>query len=304
MAKQLGIQIKGSIDGYSFYHDSRYGYLVRKTGGLTSKQYHTDNRYAAARDASSEFSNVSRAGKLMRNAFGEFAQQVKDGSMVNRLNKELIALKQLDNLYARGQRKPETMMTDPEANKWLRIFQFNEKVNLNDMLDRRDARHRVHQKGFKVKLKPKTFPQDTTHAGLTLVRTVIDFENNCFQTSSSRMAFVSADNPVETSLTIPACHSGKGIEILCLQVVFFEERNGDFLPLSGKVHGMGILKINTADPVANCSAKKKSVGTGMNSQDSKRARNRCAFRSHKRLLRGDYRLSRRDAFPVNTQLSG
>ena len=96
MAKQLYTQITGRMDGYSFYHDRLHGYLVRRTGGVVSQDYQTDVRYAAARDASREFAIVSRTGKLIRDALNPFIDQVKDGTMVNRMNKELKGIPHLD----------------------------------------------------------------------------------------------------------------------------------------------------------------------------------------------------------------
>ena len=85
MAKQIGSGFIGTVDGLSFYYNRVDGYLVRQTGGVTSKQYRKDKRYQAARDNSNEFCVVSSTGKLIREALGAFVQQVKDGTMVNRL---------------------------------------------------------------------------------------------------------------------------------------------------------------------------------------------------------------------------
>lgn len=227
------------MDDYSFYHDRMHGYLVRRTGGFTSKQYRMDERYTGTRAASSEFATVSRAGKLIRDAFSPFIDQVKDGTMVNRLNKELVALKQLDAIHEKGNRRPETMMADAEANKWLRIFQFNDGVKVYDLL------RKTKQEKATLCISPQVFPAGATHAGLTLVRTVIDFEKGCYETYSSRMALVSRDAPKEVTLTIHATHQLKGrvIEFCCLQVLFFEEVNNDLVQLKGKIHAMGVLEI-------------------------------------------------------------
>lgn len=167
MAKQIGCKITGSVDSYSFYHNRLHGYLVRRTGGVSSKQYQTDQRYAAARDASSEFAAVSKTGRLIRDAFGPFIQQVKDGTMVNRLNKELVALKQADTKNCRGERRAETMLADTEANKPFRIFQFNEQVKVYELLGLRlrSALSQDLQKYITVcyvNLLESTFPERAT----------------------------------------------------------------------------------------------------------------------------------------------
>lgn len=249
MAKQMGCTITGRIEDYSFYYDSSHGYLVRRTGGVSSEEYKTDERYTAAGNASAEFAAVSRAGKLIRDAFDPFIQQVKDGTMVNRLNRELVALKQADTKHCRGERRAETMMTDSDANKWMRIFQFNEGVKVFELFEGFPI---VNTSGASLNLAParpldSAFPEVATHAGLMLVRSVIDFEKGCFETRASRMVLVSKAGPFlhrqELSLSIDELPLMPGTEIVCLQVLFFEERDGDFVQLKGRIHGMGIVAI-------------------------------------------------------------
>ena len=254
MAKQIGSQTIARIDDYSLYHDRLHGYLVRRTGGVTSKQYKTDPKYAAARDASSEFAIVSKTGKLIRQALSPFIRQVKDGTMVNRMNKELVALKHLDNKHTRGERRPETMLADANANKWFRIFQFNEGVKIFDLTASFPIISRKQQ-GLNmntIKLLRAAFPVGATHVGLTLVRTVIDFEKGCFQTSASQICIHRRDamprvqsamlhTPKDAGHCIPKL---EGTEIICLQVLFFTEQNGTLVQLKGNVHSMGIVEIS------------------------------------------------------------
>jgi hypothetical protein len=249
MARQVGLVFTGKVDEFSFYYDRLHGYLVRRTGGATSKQYRTQERYAAARDASSEFTLVSRAGKLIRDALKPFVQPIKDGTMVNRLNKELVALKQKDTVHSRGKRRPETMMADGEANTYFRIFQFNEGVKSYELTKHFPAVIRKHDSLLMSisGLLPSAFPQGATHAGLTLVRAVIDFEKDCFETSSSRMAVVSCDNQDELFLEIQELPACAGIELVCLQVVFLKEQNGDLVQLPRAVHSMGIVAVGMVE---------------------------------------------------------
>ena len=249
MARQVGLVFTGRVDEFSFYYDRLHGYLMRRTGGVTSKQFQTQERYAAARDASTEFAIVSRTGKLIRDALKPFVQPVKDGTMVNRLNKELVALKQKDTVHAHGTRRPETMLTDSEANKYFRIFQFNEQVKAFELtrhyptLIRKDRSLMMCVSG----LLPTAFPQGAMYAGLTMVRTVIDFEKGCFETQSSRMGLVSADNQGELLLEIQELPMVSGTELVCLQVVFLKEQNGNLVQVPGAVHSMGIVAVEMVE---------------------------------------------------------
>lgn len=249
MARQTGLTFTGKIDGLSFYHDKLNGYLVRRTGGITSEQYRLDERYAATRDASSEFASICHTGKLIRDALHPFTLPVKDRTMMNRLNKELVALKQMDTTHSRGKRRPEIMMTDPEANRYFRIFQFNEHVKTYELTKDFPVIIR-EQNSLTMKLSrilPSVFPKGATHAGLTLVQTVIDFGQGCFETSSSRMTLVSYGSDEELLLVIPEISPCVGIELVCFQLLFFEERNGDLAQLSGKVHSMGFVDVRNVE---------------------------------------------------------
>jgi hypothetical protein len=257
MARQIGSTFRGTTwDGLTFYHNRLHGYLVRRTGGATSRQYRQEARYAAARDASAEFSIVSGAGKLIREALGEFIPAVKDGTMVNRMNRELVALKQLDRTHDRGQRRPEVMLTDPQANVYFRIFQFNDNAKLYELTERYPVvvkeGKRVVKDGQQpvctyrvdgVHIKAEAFPEDATHAGLTLVRTVIDFERKRFDTRSSRMAVIGPGEATDLSADICEAAAFGGVELVCLQVVFFREQDGGFVQVKGKVHAMGVVGI-------------------------------------------------------------
>jgi hypothetical protein len=245
MARQIGSTFTGTTNGLSFYYNRIHGHLVRRTGGVTSKQYHKDQRFAASRDASQEFCNVSRAGKLIRAAFEEFVLQVKDGTMVNRLTKELTALKQLDRTHFRGERRPEVMMTDDSANPDFRIFQFNADAKLYELTERFPIveQQKDGQTIVGVRLRRTAFPRGATHAGLTLARAVLDFEKECYDTRSSRMAIVSSGETDGVSLNLTPAPAVAGTEIICLQVVFFREENGDFIQVDGKVHAMGVIAV-------------------------------------------------------------
>lgn len=249
MARQVGLVFTGRVDDFSFYYDRLHGYLVRRTGGVTSKQYRTQERYSAARDASSEFALVSRTGKLIRDALKPFVQPVKDGTMVNRLNKELVALKQKDTIHSRGARRPETMLADGEVNKYFRIFQFNKHVKTYELTKHYPTIIRK-QKSLMMSvsgLLPSAFPQGAMHAGLTLVRTVIDFEKGCFETCSSGMVLVSTGTQDELLLETRELPTFRGTELICLQVVFFGERDGDLVQLSGAVHSMGVVAVGMSE---------------------------------------------------------
>lgn len=64
MAKQLGVNpISGTIDGYTYYFNKEYGFLLRHKGGPSKKQVKKSRQYDIPRRNMEEFGRASRYGK-------------------------------------------------------------------------------------------------------------------------------------------------------------------------------------------------------------------------------------------------
>lgn len=105
MGKQRGaIVIDGKVGGLSFYK-SRYGDIVRAIGTVPKEKIVRDPKYAARRDAMSEFGYASRVGKLMRMAVQQHFRPGAEGSTNSRLTASIVRAIKADPIHERGKRR-------------------------------------------------------------------------------------------------------------------------------------------------------------------------------------------------------
>lgn len=121
----MGINDNGFIRGL-------VGPLVnRKVGNknyLQSRPYRVKQTDDTKR-ASKDFGNVSRAGALIRMCFGEIHQQLHDGQMGNRLNRQIYRAIKTNLDCDKGSRALSNCVLDRLVN-----FQFNENCHMQDYL--------------------------------------------------------------------------------------------------------------------------------------------------------------------------
>ena len=104
MAKYNGlITIEGQIDGLSFYKTAD-GTFVRRAGGVKKSRIMNDSNFARTRENMSEFSEVAKSNKLMRNSFGYLLEKYKDSKMQARLTSKLYEVLRNDTVSDRGER--------------------------------------------------------------------------------------------------------------------------------------------------------------------------------------------------------
>ena len=103
MAKYNGlITIEGQIDGLSFYKTAD-GTFVRRAGGVKKSRIMNDGNFARTRENMSEFSEVAKSNKLMRNSFGYLLEKYKDSKMQARLTSKLYEVLRNDTVSDRGE---------------------------------------------------------------------------------------------------------------------------------------------------------------------------------------------------------
>lgn len=105
MAFQAGpIKIRGTIDGLSFY-PSMFGWLVRRKGGPTRKQFLTSPACARSRENSREFARCSPLASKVRRLVIERTGNC-DKTLYHRLFRLMSMLLKEDRLSVRGERDP------------------------------------------------------------------------------------------------------------------------------------------------------------------------------------------------------
>lgn len=145
MAFQVGeIKISGTIDDLSFYN-SQFGWLVRRKGGPSRKQFKNSPSFSRARENSSEFTNCSRAASIIRKLVLLFlkgaARRAEDSNSLSpdkQLYHRLITLMRLlaneDKRSARGSRHPFNALSLPNTLTLLKNFQITQELDLYSIL--------------------------------------------------------------------------------------------------------------------------------------------------------------------------
>ena len=104
MGKQKGTsQFTGRVGDLIFY-DSPYGILVRGVGSLNKKRIAKDPSFARTRNTGTEFSRVSRGGKLLRHALKPYFPNASEHSTNYRLNRVLVTALQSEKVHDHGER--------------------------------------------------------------------------------------------------------------------------------------------------------------------------------------------------------
>lgn len=138
MAFQLGeIKISGTIDDHSFYN-SVFGWLVRRKGGPTRKQFKNSSAFARARENSNEFTLCSKVASAIRKLIISHTNPepeiLKPETPYHRLVKLMRLLANADQTSARGQRDPLKGINTTQGKLLLKDFQITTGISLYDLL--------------------------------------------------------------------------------------------------------------------------------------------------------------------------
>ncbi len=96
--------ITGTIDGFSFYYNKAYGYLVRRKGGPTKKQVLQSAAFDLPRRNMEEFGRANRNGRLIRFGFRGLVQHCRESKMYSRLANRLRDIMEMDKESVWGKR--------------------------------------------------------------------------------------------------------------------------------------------------------------------------------------------------------
>ena len=133
MAFQAGdIKISGTRDELSFYH-SIFGWLVRRKGGPSRKQFKTSPVFIRSRENSDEFTACARAAASVRRVVVTRTDH-KDKTLYHRLMKLMRLLANDDKCSLRGKRDPQKGMQTTQGQARLKEFEITNSLCLYDIL--------------------------------------------------------------------------------------------------------------------------------------------------------------------------
>jgi hypothetical protein len=133
MAFQVGeVKISGTIDDLSFYK-SVFGWLVRRKGGPTRKQFKSSPAFERSRENSSEFTRCSQAASAMRKLIIKHTS-IKHKTIYHRLIKLMRLLANADQTSPRGRRDPLKDMHTKQGQLLLKDFEITPELTLYKLL--------------------------------------------------------------------------------------------------------------------------------------------------------------------------
>jgi len=191
MPKQASIfPITGSMSDFTFYHDRKHGYLVRRKGGPKP-----ENMQTSSLENAREMGRASRTGKLIRHAVRAGLHLTGDTTVTQRLTKLMFSILETDTVSARGERSVRNGIALPESRQALEGFAFHER----SPLDRQLHQQVVFANGvFRIEgLVPGrdvAAPVGATHIGMQAMRAVIDVDNDRFVVAASQAVVLPLDN--------------------------------------------------------------------------------------------------------------
>jgi len=238
MGKLKGIvQFTGKFDGLSFY-EMNDKIVIRKTGGFDGEKIKNNANYARVRENSSEFAHCARAGKYFRSAFSSCLMPLRIPYVHNHIVSLFQGILKLDGIQKRGNRTVGNGLLTSEGKKALLDFEFDKTQKISSYFP------------FKMEVDFTTgsltvlnfcastliTPKGADQIQLQLHVAKLDFEHFTTPiTQTSPRVLIDLNETTTQNLTlsfIPTLQDSN-IPIAVLEVVFFQEVNGSFIPLKG-----------------------------------------------------------------------
>ena len=249
MAKQSGIiKLRGSVDDITF-RNTKNGYLMGAKSRLDANAVRTRPSFLLTRQINAEFTRAAKGGSLLRQAFSDQLQKSKDGNIVPRMLKLLMAVIKGDTTSSRGKR------TIPLGNlALLQGFNFNDKALFpevftapqSDTVDRVAGTVTVSIPSF-IPLNKVKAPASATHYRIVTAAGAIDFDNQVSQVDSLETATLPLDaNPTIAINNVLSLSAGTTLPIVVIVgVLFYELVNGEYWEMGNHAYNtMSIVDIN------------------------------------------------------------
>ena len=238
MGKLKGIiQLTGKFDGLSFY-EMNGKIVVRKTGGFDGEKIKNNANYTRVRENSSEFAHCAKVGKYFRSAFSSCLMPLRIPYVHNHIVSLFQGILKLDGIQKRGNRTVRNGMLTTEGKKALLAFEFDKTQKFS-----RYFPFKMEVDFTAGSLKVLDFcastliaPKGADQVQLQLHVAKLDFEHfttPITQTSSMTLINLNDATTYDLVLSYTPTLEDSNIPIAVLEVVFFQEVNGSFIPLKG-----------------------------------------------------------------------
>jgi hypothetical protein len=205
--------------------------IIREMSGFTSKELLHSAKYANCRKNASEFGRVSRACKGIRVALAGVLPK-KNLAVVNALTKHMRSLLVYDTQHVRGERTLATALAQPEGLRLWKGYSFNPMTAVRLQYTVED-----HQ----LKLSNITLPEDVSWVGFRVHAVGYNWYTLEGKLHSGGWHFeqqVTAD----LSYGLPKVEAEYHNILYVLELQFFEEKEGAFLPVRTEEKGVWVVE--------------------------------------------------------------
>lgn len=250
MSKQKGIiKLEGKVGDLTFFK-TRYGYLARETAALSPERIAKDPAFQRTRENNAEFAVSAKAAKLLRKTVNAFLQNVKDGTLVSRLNSIMMKLVKSDPISPRGQRNAAMGQA-----ALLKGFEFNSNANLGTNLkveittqvDRAGGKLHLHLPSF-IPKNQVNIPEGASHFEIISVGLELDFAAEAYvveESSTGILPWNSDDTGNLTLTNIVTAASALPLFVMA-GLRFYQQVNGINYPLkTGEFNSLSIVQVDT-----------------------------------------------------------
>jgi len=243
MAKYEGIfDIFGTLKGMTFYK-TKDGVLVRTKGGVSKERIKNDPAFQRTRENGAEFAHSAQAGLLLRKSVGPLLKIAKDRRVTSRLVKVMSEVKNQDSISARGARKVEVGLANPEGKQAIKSFDFNINAKMSTVLRPKPSCDTLNGEVSIVDFDPinsLALPEGTTHVSLRCAVSRIDFVTGDYLTVQSPETNLPISAATQTITLDPGGlpPGTDGFLFFYLWIGFYQDINGVQYPLKNHVFNM------------------------------------------------------------------
>ena len=249
MARNSGLlKIEGTLGELTFYK-SKDGFLVRTKGGISKSRIESDPAFSRTRENGREFGQITRSGKVMRDAIRPLLLQAKDSRVTSRLVKVMAAVKNADAVSARGSRTVSQGLSTAEGKAFLKGFDFNNRTALSSILFAPMAIDSTTGAIAFTDFIPSqaiVAPTGSTHVSLLSAIADIDFETEASELYVSDLKTLEVRDATGQSFDLVPSNvpSGTGTRFVFFLMSFSQEVNGTLYDMrNGAFNVLNVVEV-------------------------------------------------------------
>ncbi|WP_432670704.1 hypothetical protein [Flavobacterium sp. SM2513] len=228
------VRLSGFIDGVT-YVETRTGKQSRSRSSLNKAKMNANPKFRKIRMIQKELTGFSKYGALFRLGIRSELRRVKSFMGVQRLNKRMVFIKNLDVTNRLGLRNVATGLLTVEGKNYLKNFDFYGMTTVSALVQRPFALDlsigEARIDGFDV-ARDLIAPANCTHVSFKSVMIGLDFDLSVESTTRSSLVTMPLDAPVADLVlktdTLPTVTTNV---FYLVQILFYEEISG-FLELT------------------------------------------------------------------------